>query len=110
MPILSGIESTREIRILENNNPEIFKRSFIVALTGLAASSERRDAFDAGIDAFMVKPVNFKELERLLEEHVGFDGEKVKLVSQILAEEEGRGKIESEFDTTPKGSCFEKGH
>lgn len=67
MPVLSGIESTREIRKLEEANPEV-RRSFIVALTGLAAEADRRDAFDAGVDAFMVKPVNFKVLQKMLEE------------------------------------------
>ncbi|KAF2200443.1 hypothetical protein GQ43DRAFT_472710 [Delitschia confertaspora ATCC 74209] len=70
MPIMSGIESTREIRSLEKEHPERFKPTFIIALTGLAASSDRRDAFDAGVDAFMVKPVSFKDLEKILDEHV----------------------------------------
>jgi DNA-binding response OmpR family regulator len=67
---MSGIESTREIRKLEKESQNIFKRSFIVALTGLAATSDQKEAFDAGVDAFMVKPVNFKELERLITEHL----------------------------------------
>ncbi|RPA83118.1 hypothetical protein BJ508DRAFT_78918 [Ascobolus immersus RN42] len=104
MPVLSGIEATREIRIHENNNPTIFKRSFIVALTGLAASSERRDAFDAGINAFMVKPVNFKELEKLLGEHVGFDGEKIKLVSESLADETELGGLKAASESEDNSS------
>jgi signal transduction histidine kinase/DNA-binding response OmpR family regulator len=67
MPILSGTESTREIRALEAREPEKYRRAFIVALTGLAAGNDRREAFEAGVDAFMVKPVKFRELEEVVE-------------------------------------------
>lgn len=83
MPIMSGIESTREIRRFEarlhaspdeaqdsgdGEEEDKAKRSFVVALTGLAALSDQREAFAAGVDSFMVKPVNFNELERTLVE------------------------------------------
>lgn len=67
MPVLSGIESTREIRNLESALPHLHPRAYIIALTGLAAQSDRRDAFSAGVDAFMVKPVNFRELQKMLD-------------------------------------------
>ena len=69
MPIMSGIESTREIRKYEEEQAQNglpIRKSYIVALTGLAAASDQRDAFAAGVDCFMVKPVNFKELEKML--------------------------------------------
>ena len=64
MPVLSGTEATREIRSLENLD-STFKKSYIIALTGLAANNDRHDAFAAGVDAFMVKPAKFTELERM---------------------------------------------
>lgn len=67
---MSGIEATREIRALEAKYPDRYKKTFIIALTGLAAGSDRREAFNAGVDAFMVKPVSFKDLEKILDEHV----------------------------------------
>lgn len=67
MPIMSGIESTREIR---RHEEERGKRSLVVALTGLAAVSDQKEAYAAGVDSFMVKPVNFKELERTLAERL----------------------------------------
>lgn len=70
MPIMSGIESTREIRTLEEQFPNQYKRSFIIALTGLATGQDRYDAFNAGVDAFMVKPVSFKDLEKMIQQHV----------------------------------------
>ncbi|KAI5800454.1 hypothetical protein FPQ18DRAFT_315086 [Pyronema domesticum] len=65
MPIMSGIESTREIRKYEEGRAD---KSFVVALTGLAAISDQKEAYAAGIDSFMVKPVNFRELEKTLTE------------------------------------------
>jgi CheY-like chemotaxis protein len=70
MPVLSGIESTREIRQLEKDRREKGlkgRAAFIVALTGLAAESDRREAFGAGVDEFMVKPVNFGVLRGVLD-------------------------------------------
>ncbi|TGZ83686.1 hypothetical protein EX30DRAFT_315297 [Ascodesmis nigricans] len=69
MPVFSGIESTREIRALETTQPETHPRAYIIALTGLAAENDRREAFTAGVDAFMVKPVNFRELMRCVEKY-----------------------------------------
>ena len=40
-------------------------RCSIVALTGLASSSARLEAWNSGIDHFMVKPINFKSLGEL---------------------------------------------
>lgn len=69
MPILSGIEATREIRVMEDQNPAL-KKAYIVALTGLAANNDRHDAFVAGVNSFMVKPAKFAELEKMWIEHL----------------------------------------
>ncbi|KAI5783225.1 hypothetical protein DFH27DRAFT_578710 [Peziza echinospora] len=69
MPVLSGIEATREIRRLEAEFPER-KRSFILALTGLAAIRDREEAFAAGVDGFVVKPFKFSDLERILRQRL----------------------------------------
>ncbi|PWW80054.1 hypothetical protein C7212DRAFT_289241 [Tuber magnatum] len=67
MPIMSGIESTRAIRRLEKQNRA--KGSVIIALTGLAAASDKVEAYEAGIDLFMVKPVSFKQLESAMKKY-----------------------------------------
>lgn len=66
MPIMSGIESTRAIRALERQRQR--KGSLIIALTGLATANDQFEAFEGGIDLFMVKPVSFKHLEKTLQE------------------------------------------
>lgn len=66
MPVMSGIESTRAIRKLERQRQR--KGSLIIALTGLATANDKLEAFEGGIDLFMVKPVSFKHLEKTLQE------------------------------------------
>ncbi|KAF8537241.1 hypothetical protein BDD12DRAFT_795277 [Trichophaea hybrida] len=70
MPVMSGIDSTVAIRILENDRG-VKKTSFIVALTGLGTEGDRLAAERAGINRYMVKPVAFVILGKLLEEVCG---------------------------------------
>lgn len=64
MPVMDGMTSTRAIRQYEQayNVP----RCCVVALTGLASNSARLEAWNAGIDHYMTKPVNFKKLAEIL--------------------------------------------
>lgn len=62
MPRLDGREATREIRSLadEVNQP------YVIALTATATASDRRECLDAGMDAYINKPVRVEELEAAL--------------------------------------------
>ncbi|KAG9200452.1 hypothetical protein G6514_006963 [Epicoccum nigrum] len=64
MPVMDGVSATRAIRQYEQeyNIP----RCYIMALTGLASASAKLEAWNAGIDNFMTKPVNFKALGKSL--------------------------------------------
>ncbi|KAI4679895.1 hypothetical protein J4E81_010300 [Alternaria sp. BMP 2799] len=64
MPVMDGMSATRAIREYERSNN--LPRCSIVALTGLASSSAKLEAWSSGIDHFMTKPVNFKALGELL--------------------------------------------
>lgn len=64
MPVMDGMAATRAIREHEQNNS--MPRSCIIALTGLASSSARLEAWSSGIDHYITKPVNYKELRELL--------------------------------------------
>ncbi|KAI5846832.1 hypothetical protein BZA05DRAFT_457825 [Tricharina praecox] len=116
MPIMSGIESTREIRRYlaeqqqqtdeEAKTAKKQKRSFIVALTGLDTASDQREAFSAGVDSFMVKPVNFRGLEKTLceglkEQDKGKEGEEEEKEGE--GEEVGVGKGEDKEEGKDKG-------
>ncbi|KAH7088360.1 hypothetical protein FB567DRAFT_337483 [Paraphoma chrysanthemicola] len=65
MPVMDGMSATRAIRQYEQeyNIP----RCCIVALTGLASASAKLEAWNAGIDHFMTKPVNFAALKKFLD-------------------------------------------
>lgn len=66
MPVLDGMSASREIR--DHEQKSYLPRACIIALTGLASSSARLEAWSAGIDHYMTKPLNFKKLEELLAE------------------------------------------
>ncbi|KAI0975745.1 CheY-like protein [Xylaria arbuscula] len=97
LPIMSGLEATREIRRIERvnsigvfsssassppddvlpepaeedklANTEMFKSPvIIVALTASALQSDRHDALAAGCNDFLTKPVNFDWLQRKVKE------------------------------------------
>lgn len=65
MPIMNGNDTTREIRKLSN------RTLAAVPIVGISANvypQDRLDSLDAGMDAYLVKPVNTTELIRVLKE------------------------------------------
>jgi len=68
MPGISGLEATTRIRERER---EWGGRVPIIASTAHSKSWERDHCIDAGMDAFIAKPVRRAELLRLLEGYVG---------------------------------------
>lgn len=88
MPIMDGLTSTREIRKVEKERR--LKPAKIFALTGLASASAQEEAFASGVDHFLPKPVNFKELRGLLqmidEEQDGREKERQRRRSSNIVE------------------------
>ncbi|KAF2126230.1 hypothetical protein P153DRAFT_399682 [Dothidotthia symphoricarpi CBS 119687] len=68
MPVMDGFEATRQIRSAEagRQKSSTAQPAVVVALTGLASEKDEEDAFDAGVDFYMTKPVRFNELSALL--------------------------------------------
>ncbi|KAF8623646.1 hypothetical protein AX17_007345 [Amanita inopinata Kibby_2008] len=67
MPVLDGIAATAEIREFESRrerDAEI-QRTRILALTGMSSLEDKRRAFEAGVDGYLVKPVAFKTLDEM---------------------------------------------
>lgn len=63
MPMMNGIEATRAIRKKSLSHG---KRPIIIGMSGNSAESDERRFLDAGMDAFLPKPVGMSELLGLL--------------------------------------------
>lgn len=55
LPLLSGIELCREIRMAKPELP-------VILLTALGTTDDKVEGFDAGADDYLVKPFDFREL------------------------------------------------
>lgn len=64
MPIMDGLQATREIRKMNANVP-------IIALTANAFDSDHQKATEAGCTEYMTKPIVAKELIDLLKRILG---------------------------------------
>jgi PAS domain S-box-containing protein len=64
MPELNGYEASKEIRGLESDGHHIP----IIALTAHAMAGAERDCKEAGMDAYLSKPINRERLESYLED------------------------------------------
>jgi CheY-like chemotaxis protein len=61
MPVMGGIDATREIR-----RREIGRRTPIVALTARAMKEDEAHCLEAGMDSFLSKPIDSKKLADVL--------------------------------------------
>ncbi|KAL2825711.1 hypothetical protein BJY01DRAFT_230069 [Aspergillus pseudoustus] len=64
MPVMDGITASSKIREFEEKNG--LERSAIMAVTGVASSETQEQAFEAGIDEYLVKPLSLRDLKRIL--------------------------------------------
>ncbi|HET9588935.1 MAG TPA: response regulator, partial [Anaerolineales bacterium] len=62
MPRMDGLEATRRLR----SEPD-FEATPIIALTALAMPSDRERCINAGMNDYMSKPVNLKELVKTIQ-------------------------------------------
>jgi hypothetical protein len=63
MPVMDGLEATREIKKMKPMIP-------VVALTAYAMSNDKQEALGAGCDDYITKPVNIKQLKRMLNQYL----------------------------------------
>ena len=68
MPVMDGFEATRRIRALERQNRT--EHTPIVALTAHALDHIKQECLDAGMDDHLSKPVNFDQLDKLLQQYI----------------------------------------
>jgi two-component system, NarL family, sensor histidine kinase BarA len=63
MPGMDGIETTRQLRLLEDAGHHVP----VIALTAHALASERRQLLSSGMDDYLTKPLNEKHLGHILQ-------------------------------------------
>ena len=68
MPVMDGLEATRQIRKIEQQTK---RRIPIVAMTAHAMKGDRERCIDAGMDAYVTKPVRKAELFRAIGDVTG---------------------------------------
>ena len=85
MPIMNGLEMTKEIRAI---NQDVF----IIVTSAYSESEYFVEAIDMGVDNFLLKPVNKRKLKHLLK-HVA---ETKVIHKQLLEQETKRKKAEEE--------------
>jgi CheY-like chemotaxis protein len=66
MPVMDGFESTSLIRQHERGNN--LRPAQICAVTGVTSEEARSNAFNAGVDKYLTKPISMKELTKLVAE------------------------------------------
>jgi two-component system sensor histidine kinase/response regulator len=59
MPIMDGLEATKHIRIFDQKTP-------IIAMTGNVSSEDKQMAYDAGMNDYLIKPIDPSSLDRAL--------------------------------------------
>lgn len=64
MPIMDGLEATKEIRKTDSKVP-------IIALTANAFDSDKQKALEAGCNNYMAKPIVAAELLQLMMKYLG---------------------------------------
>jgi len=77
MPVMDGYEATGQINDfnIAQNRPH----TPIIALTGHALKHDRENCLDAGMDDFLVKPVQQKKLIETLQEYMQAQQPSVKV-------------------------------
>jgi PAS domain S-box-containing protein len=68
MPVMNGLEATREIR---KHEIETGKHVTIVAMTAHAMKGDREKCINAGMDEYLSKPIRIRELQEKLAELFG---------------------------------------
>jgi CheY-like chemotaxis protein len=66
MPVMDGFESTAKIRAFERKNN--LPATNIAALTGVTSEEARTSAYDAGVNKYLTKPIQMRNLTKLVSE------------------------------------------
>jgi len=70
MPVMNGLDATKEIRALEQAS-ETGSKAVIIALTASYMEEDQQMCYEAGMDAIVSKPIDFPELNRKIRKMLG---------------------------------------
>src|SRR6185312_591299 len=73
MPRMDGYELTRRLRAIEGERRADHQRTPVVAVTANAMKGEEERCLAAGMDAYLVKPVNIDALRAMLVRWLAID-------------------------------------
>ncbi|PYH43895.1 uncharacterized protein BP01DRAFT_383999 [Aspergillus saccharolyticus JOP 1030-1] len=90
MPVMDGLESSRQIRRFENSL-ESHAPVPIIALTGVAQDEIQRDAIQAGMNLFLTKPVRLDKIAGTIEDHTGVSMVALKKKTRTSRGEQAHG-------------------
>lgn len=68
MPVMDGLESTRRIRMYEQDQ-DCKAPSMIIAITGVGSEETKKEAMDSGMSRYLTKPISFRVLKEILEKN-----------------------------------------
>jgi len=68
MPEMDGFETTRRIRIIEQNN-NVVKKVPIIAFTAKAMKGDKEQCIEAGMNDYLTKPVTISNLKALINKY-----------------------------------------
>ena len=92
MPVMDGLEATREIRKLDD--PIVSKVPIVAVSSGIKSMNER-DCMEAGMDDYVAKPLNQQILTGVLSRNIptslmknAVDPNDVKLMQELMISDE----------------------
>jgi signal transduction histidine kinase/CheY-like chemotaxis protein len=87
MPGMDGLEAAAAIRALAANGDDYFRKLPVIALTANAVSGQQELFFQRGLNDFIAKPIEVKQLDAILERWVP-PGKKITAEPEERAESE----------------------
>ena len=87
MPEMDGLETTRRIRELETRLGPARPRTHIIAMTANASPDDRAACLAAGMDDYLSKPIQAKELRRALERTAGAGSQASRVEAETASAE-----------------------
>ena len=72
MPVMDGVEATRAVR--ESTSGDIDPHIPVIAMTAYAMKGDREKFLEAGMDDYIAKPVESRELAAVIKRVVGSRG------------------------------------